>query len=69
MIRPSSDPLIDRAGQGLADMQVGAAAVVMVKGDRVWTVLEGEARPGSPLGSTTPFHICSCSKTFTRTTW
>lgn len=69
MIRPSSDPLIDRAGQGLADMQVGAAAVVMVKGDRVWTVLEGEARPGSPLGSTTPFHICSCSKTFTAATF
>jgi CubicO group peptidase (beta-lactamase class C family) len=69
MMRPSGDPVTDLARQGLAEGQIGAGAAIMVKGDRVWTLLKGEARPGRPVTSTTPFHICSCSKTFTAATF
>lgn len=69
MIRPSGDWLATRAQQGLVEVGAGAAAAVMVKGDRVWTVTQGEVRPGQPVTAATPFHICSCSKTFTAATF
>lgn len=69
MMRPSGDPVTDRARQGLAEAQVGPAAAIMVKGDRVWTILEGEVQPGRAVTAATPFHICSCSKTFTAATF
>lgn len=69
MNRPSGDLVTDLAQQGLAEIQVGAVAAVMVKGDRLWTIVRGEVRPGQAATAATPFHICSCSKTFTAATF
>lgn len=61
----SPDQLTDQARWGLIDAGAGAAAVVVVRGDRVRTVLHGQGQLGLPVSAATPFHICSCSKTFT----
>lgn len=69
MNRPSGDLVTDLAQRGLAEIEVGAAAAIMVKGDRLWTIVRGEARSGEAATAATPFHICSCSKTFAAATF
>lgn len=69
MTSPSGDQMADHARRGLTEAKAGAAAVVMVRGDHVWTVTSGQALPGQDVTATTPFHICSCSKTFTAATF
>lgn len=65
----SGDLLADLARRGLSEVGAGASAVVLVRGDQIRTVTQGEDRAGAPVSSNTPFHICSCSKTFTATTF
>lgn len=54
-------------GRGLAAAGAAGAAVALVSADHAWTFLHGHAYAGRPLTPATPFHICSCSKTFTAT--
>lgn len=65
----SGDLPADQARQGLFEIGAGASAAVLVSGDRIRIVTGGEDGVGGPVSPTTPFHICSCSKTFTAATF
>lgn len=51
--------------RGLAAAGAAASAVAVVRGGRVQVFVHGEAQPGRAATPSTPFHVCSCSKTFT----
>lgn len=51
--------------RALSAIPFGGAALAMVAGDDTHLTVLGEASPGRPVTAATPFHVCSCSKTFT----
>lgn len=55
----------DDLRHGLAAAGAAGAAVALVSADRAWTFVHGQARTQRALTPATPFHVCSCSKTFT----
>ena len=55
----------DDLERGLANIPFGSAALVVVAGDQTHSVVLGNAAKRLPATTSTPFHICSCSKTFT----
>jgi len=55
----------DDLARGWAGAAAFGAAVALVLGDRSWVFTHGLARPGQAVTASTPFHICSCAKTFT----
>lgn len=55
----------DDLARGLAGAAAFGAAAALVLGDRSWVLTRGLARPGQLVTAATPFHICSCAKTFT----
>jgi len=66
MTRPADLARIeDDLARGLAGAAASGAAAALVLGDRSWVFTHGLARPGQAVTAATPFHICSCAKTFT----
>lgn len=66
MTRPADLARIeDDLARGLAGAAAFGAAAALVLGDRSWVFAHGLARPGQAVTAATPFHICSCAKTFT----
>lgn len=55
----------DDLRRALAQVPFGSAALAAIAGDRSHVFVLGNAAEGQPATPSTPFHICSCSKTFT----
>ncbi len=55
----------DQVEQGLTAAGAAAGSVALVRDGRTWILVHGLAQPGRPVTPSTPFHVCSCSKTFT----
>lgn len=66
MTRPADLARIeDDLERGLAKAAAFGAAAALVLDGRTWVYTHGMARPGQRVTPATPFHICSCAKTFT----
>lgn len=64
-VRPESARIVEQLERGFAAVGAAAGTVSLVLDSSTWTVVHGEAAPGKPVGVSTPFHVCSCSKMFT----
>jgi CubicO group peptidase (beta-lactamase class C family) len=64
-VRPGPARIQDVVDRGFASIGAVGATVALVRGDRSWVFTRGEGRAGQRVTAATPFHVCSCSKTFT----